>query len=63
MSSVKTGGSSVIPALRYRNAAAAIDWLCRNFGFEKHMVVPGEGGHIAHAPAGARWRRDLRSLG
>ena len=25
--------STVIPALRYRNAPAAIDWLCRVFGF------------------------------
>ncbi|MES3004333.1 MAG: VOC family protein [Pseudomonadota bacterium] len=31
--------SSVIPTLRYRDALAAIDWLCRNFGFEKQLVV------------------------
>jgi uncharacterized glyoxalase superfamily protein PhnB len=41
--------STIIPALRYRDAAAAIDWLCRAFGFEKHLVVPGENGKIAHA--------------
>jgi uncharacterized glyoxalase superfamily protein PhnB len=35
--------------LRYRDAQAAIEWLCRAFGFEKHLVVPGEGGTIAHA--------------
>jgi uncharacterized glyoxalase superfamily protein PhnB len=35
--------------LRYRNAKAAIDWLCKAFGFEKKMVVPGEGDSIAHA--------------
>ena len=34
-------GSSIIPAMRYRDAAAAIDWLCRAFGFERHLVVPG----------------------
>ena len=39
----------VIPALRYKNAAAAIDWLCRCFGLERKMVVPAEGGRIAHA--------------
>ena len=39
----------VIPTLRYRDAAAAIEWLCDAFGFEKHLVVPGEGGAIAHA--------------
>lgn len=40
---------TVIPALRYRDAAAAIDWLCRAFGFERHLVVPGDDGAIAHA--------------
>jgi uncharacterized glyoxalase superfamily protein PhnB len=39
----------VIPGLRYRDAPAAIDWLCRAFGFERQLVVPGEGGTIAHA--------------
>jgi len=46
----KTGiGGRIIPALHYKNAAVAIDWLCAAFGFSKHMVVPGEGGRIAHA--------------
>ncbi len=50
MAEQKTGvGGRIIPALRYRDAAAAIDWLCTAFGFSKHMVVPGEGGRIAHA--------------
>ena len=40
---------SIIPGMRYRDARAAIDWLCRAFGFEQHLVVPGEGGSIAHA--------------
>jgi uncharacterized glyoxalase superfamily protein PhnB len=40
---------NVIPTMRYRDAAAAIDWLCRAFGFERHLVVPGEGGTIVHA--------------
>jgi len=35
--------------MRYRNAPAAIEWLCKAFGFEKHLVVPGEGNAIAHA--------------
>lgn len=42
-------GSTVISCLRYRDAPAAIDWLCRAFGFERHLVVPGEGNLIAHA--------------
>jgi uncharacterized glyoxalase superfamily protein PhnB len=45
----KSTRATVIPALRYRDAPAAIEWLCRAFGFEKHLVVPGEAGTIAHA--------------
>lgn len=41
--------ATIIPALRYRDAVAAIEWLCRAFGFEEHLVVPGENGAIAHA--------------
>lgn len=41
--------ATVIPTLRYRDAPAAIEWLCRTFGFEKHLVVPNEDGTIAHA--------------
>src|SRR5271169_319944 len=39
----------IIPSMRYRNAPAAIEWLCNAFGFEKHLVVPGENGTVAHA--------------
>jgi uncharacterized glyoxalase superfamily protein PhnB len=42
-------GGTVVPCLRYRNAPAAIEWLCRAFGFERQLVVPGEGGAILHA--------------
>jgi uncharacterized glyoxalase superfamily protein PhnB len=45
----KGSPARVIPTLRYRDAAAAIDWLCEAFGFERHLVVPGEAGSIAHA--------------
>ena len=34
--------STVIPGLRYRNAPAAIEWLCNVLGFEKQLVVPGD---------------------
>ena len=40
---------TVVPCLRYRDAPAASDWLCRAFAFERHLVVPGPGGTIAHA--------------
>ena len=45
----KTTTATVIPTLRYDDAEAAIKWLCEAFGFEKHLVVPGEDGTIVHA--------------
>ena len=39
----------IILALRYRDAPAAIDWLCKAFGFKEHLIVPGAAGKIAHA--------------
>jgi len=41
--------STVIPGHRYSNAPAAIDWLCKVFGFERHAVYENEDGTIAHA--------------
>lgn len=41
--------STVIPGFRYRNAPAAIEWLCNVFGFERRAVYEGEGGAINHA--------------
>lgn len=39
----------IIPTMRYRKAPEAIEWLCNAFGFEMHLVVPGENDTIAHA--------------
>ena len=44
-----SASSPVIPCLCYRDAPAAIEWLCTTFGFERYLVVPGEGNTIAHA--------------
>jgi len=41
--------ATIVPAMRYRDAPAAIEWLFRAFGFQKHLVVPGPDGTIAHA--------------
>lgn len=41
--------STVIPTFRYRDAPAAMDWLCHVFGFERHVVYEGESGTIDHA--------------
>ena len=46
---MKTNGSQIIPTMRYKDAPKAIDWLCKAFGFERHLVVPGENGTIGHA--------------
>ena len=41
--------ATVIPCLRYRDASAAIEWLCSTFGFNKQAVYPNSDGTIAHA--------------
>jgi uncharacterized glyoxalase superfamily protein PhnB len=38
-----------MPALRYHNAPAAIDWLCKVFGFARHALYANPDGTIAHA--------------
>ena len=43
------GKGNIIPSMRYRDAPAAIEWLCNVFGFAKHLVVPDQQGGIAHA--------------
>jgi len=45
----KNTEATIIPVLRYRDAHAAIEWLCRVFGFKRHLVVPHQDGSVAHA--------------
>ncbi len=45
----KTVGATVIPALRYKDAHAAIDWLVKAFGFKAQAVHDGPDGTVAHA--------------
>ncbi len=40
---------SVIPALHYKDAKAAIEFLCTAFGFTKNAVYEDKDGSIAHA--------------
>lgn len=40
--------STIIPCLRYRDAPAAIAWLCAAFGFERHAVY-ADGDTVHHA--------------
>lgn len=42
----------VIPCMRYRDAPAAIAWLCTTLGFEAQLIVPNTDGSIAHAQLG-----------
>lgn len=44
-----TERQSIIPTMRYEDAPRMIEWLCRAFGFEKHLVVPIGEDKIAHA--------------
>lgn len=41
--------SDVYPSLTYDDANAAIDWLCKAFGFTRRLVVPGENGEVVHS--------------
>lgn len=42
-------GSTLIPSMRYRDAFAAIEWLERVLGFERHAVYAGPDNTVQHA--------------
>ena len=44
-----SGWPRISSALYYEDAPAAIDWLCRAFGFEVRVKIEGEGGSIEHS--------------
>ncbi len=41
--------ATIFPTLRYHDARAAIEFLCKAFGFEQYALYEGEDGTIAHA--------------
>jgi uncharacterized glyoxalase superfamily protein PhnB len=43
------GWPRISSSLHYLDGAAAIDWLCRAFGFEVRIKVEGAGGRIEHS--------------
>lgn len=45
----KNTKANVIACLRYRDAPAAIEWLCSTFSFEEHLVVPDDNNTIVLA--------------
>lgn len=40
---------NMYPVLRYKDAHAAIDFLCEAFGFERHAVYESDDGAVDHA--------------
>lgn len=40
---------TIMPTLQYRDARAAIEFLCTAFGFARKAVYQGDDGSIAHA--------------
>jgi uncharacterized glyoxalase superfamily protein PhnB len=43
------GWPRISSALFYEDAARAIDWLCKAFGFEVTLRVDAEGGRVVHS--------------
>ena len=39
----------LLPQIRYRDPAAAIEWLCEALGFEEHFIASGENDSISYA--------------
>jgi uncharacterized glyoxalase superfamily protein PhnB len=39
----------LVPLMRYRDVAAAIEWLCATFGFGRHLVVVDDEGAVTYA--------------
>ena len=44
-----TEANRIVPMLVYEDAPAAIDFLCRAFGFEERYRLPMDDGRIGHA--------------
>ena len=40
---------NVFPGLRYRDEHAAMDWLTRAFGFQRHALFTDDDGNVVHA--------------
>ena len=49
MQNPPAGWPRIASAVFYEDAAAAIDWLCRAFGFEVQLKVENKRGQIAHS--------------
>lgn len=49
MKTPETTPSTLYPSFFYDDAPAAIEWLCRAFGFQRRLVVPGPDGTVMHS--------------
>ena len=49
MKNTPKGWPRISTALFYQDGAAAIDWLCRAFGFEVRLKVEGDQGRVVHS--------------
>lgn len=49
MKPTPAGWPRISSAVFYDDAASAIDWLCRAFGFDVRIKIEGEGGRIEHS--------------
>src|ERR1700687_3547066 len=49
MKATPAGWPRLSTAIFYDDAAAAIDWLCRAFGFDVRLKVEGDHGRIEHS--------------
>ncbi len=45
----KATTATMISAMRYEDPTAAVDWLCRAFGFQPHAVYKDDAGNVVHA--------------
>jgi PhnB protein len=46
---IPAGYRAVMPALAVKNAQAALDWYCENFGAVKKMVLKDKSGTVVHS--------------
>jgi uncharacterized glyoxalase superfamily protein PhnB len=49
MKATPPGWPRISSSLFYDDAGAAIEWLCRAFGFEVRLKIEGDGGRIEHS--------------
>ena len=52
--------STIIPTMRCHDTRAMVDWLCRAFGFEEHLLATvdqdyGGRGYSCRNPEGNLW--------